>query len=184
MPKKSKVKITPCIITSRESMESSIAEIIRLKLEHAEETAAMEKEIAAIQADHQDALLGLASQIEAMEAGALIWCLKNRDLFKDKKSLDFLLATVGFRTTPHRVEKCHSKETWTSIARRLEALEWGSNYIRQPDPLPDKDKLLADRGQFTSDQLKLAGIRFEQDEDFFIKPKSEILDATSVPVAA
>jgi phage host-nuclease inhibitor protein Gam len=104
-------KLEPCIILSREALEATVADIVRLKLEHAEKTAAMEKEIAEVQKRHQEALLQTARQIETKEAGAYIYCQKNRaTLFPEKKSLDQLLAVIGFELTPWRVEKRNSKD--------------------------------------------------------------------------
>jgi len=89
-----------------------------------------------------------------------------------------LLATVGFETTPPRVEKTNSKDTFSKIALRLGNLAWGEAYLRFPDPELSKEKLLADRQVLTPEQLKEAGLRIEQDENFFIRPKSEVAQQT------
>jgi phage host-nuclease inhibitor protein Gam len=104
-------------------------------------------------------------------------------LFPDKKSIDLLLATVGYRTEPPSVEKCSKKDTWSAIAKRLEALDWGVRYITTPDPEVDKKALLADRDRLTAGQLSEAGIRFEQDEFFYITPKSDVAEKTVMEAA-
>ena len=179
-----KPKIIPCIITSRESLEATVADVVKLKLQAAELTAAMEQEIAAVQERHKRGILATSHQIDAKEAGIYVYCQANRaTLFSQKKSIDLLLATVGFETNPPSVEKLAKKDTWTSIAARLANLDWGQAYIVEPDPEISKTKLIADRAKLTAEQLKQVGIAITQEEQFFIRPKSQIA-ADTVQAAA
>lgn len=174
-----KRKIEPTIITSRPALEAVVADVVKLKLDHTAATAAMERDIADVQKRHQEYLLKLSQQLEAKEAAVFVYCQKNRaELFADKKSLDLLLATVGFELTPPRVEKLNSKDTFGKIALRLANLIWGEPYLRYPDAEVNKEKLLADRPMIAPDQLKEAGLKIEQDENFFIRPKSAVADQT------
>jgi phage host-nuclease inhibitor protein Gam len=173
-----KAKFTPCIVTSREGMEATVADVVRLKLEFAQKTAAMELEVAAVQKRYQAQLLEISNKIETKEAGIFVFCQTNRrELFAEKKSIDLLLATVGFRTEPPSVEK-KGKDTWGAIAKRLASLDWGVAYVTEPAPEIDKKALLADRAKLTPEQLDQAGIRFEADEVFYINPKSEVAEAS------
>lgn len=173
-----KRKIEPCIILSRQSLEATVADIVTLKLDHATATAAMETEIAEVQKKHQDGLLNLNRQIETREAGVFVYCQRNRkELFPEKKSLDLLLAVIGFENPPSSVKK-NSKSTWGQIALRLEGLDWGGPYVRYPDVEVNKEKLLADRKTLTEEQLNEAGIGIDQEEHFFIRPKSDIAEQT------
>ena len=172
-----KRKMEPCLINSRQALESVVADVVKLKLEHAQATAAMEKEIAGVQQRHQEELLGVSRQIEAKEAGVFVYCQKHRTaLFSEKKSVDLLLATVGFELTPPRVEKLNSRDTFGKIGLRLESLDWGAAYVRYPDPEINKERILADRALLNPDQLHEAGLKIEQDENFFIRPKSDIAE--------
>jgi len=178
--KTKKEKIIAVALLSREAMEATVADIVKLKLDHAQKTAAMEKEIAEVHKKHQDGILELCRQLESKEASVYTFCQRHRaELFPDKKSIDLLLAEVGFELTPHRVEKKSSKDTWGSIARRLQALDWaGEKYVREGDPEVDKQTLLKDREALTPEQLAEAGIKFDQDENFFIRPKSNVAAQT------
>lgn len=178
-----KPKITPCIVTSRESMSSVVSDIVALKLRIAEQTTLMEQEILAIQNKYKERLVEMGQQLEIKEAGAYIWCQSNPREFGEKKSIDFVSATVGYRTCPPKVSPLFSKDSDKSIARRLEALSWGEDYLSRPDPKPDKDKLLADRNRLTPEQLRQAGIKFEQEEVFYIEPKSQIVEASTQQAA-
>jgi phage host-nuclease inhibitor protein Gam len=172
-----KAKITPLIVTSREAMEAIVADIVSLKLDHVQRTALMEKEIADVQKRHQEGILTVAQQIQIKEAGVYTYCQAHRkELFADKKSLDLLLATIGFRDNPPSVEKATRKDTWDDIARRLETTEWGKDYLREVAPEVSKVKLLADREKLSVDQLREVGVKIDQDEEFFIKPKSEVAE--------
>lgn len=170
-------KLEPCIINSRPALECVVADVVKLKLEHTLASASMERELADVQKRHQDSLLSLARQIEVKEAAVFVYCQKHRaELFPERKSLDLLLASVGFETTPPRVEKINNKDTFGRIGLRLESLDWGAAYVRYPDPEVNKERLLADRAKLRPEQLQEAGIKIEQDENFFIRPKSEVAD--------
>lgn len=166
-----------CLVPSREALDATVSEIATLKLQHAAAKTALELEIAAAQERRQGQLLALAQQIESREAGVFLYCQKHRaELFPDKKSLDLPVATVGYRTDPPSVEKCSKKDTWRTIARRLEDLDWGNCYLTTPEPDVDKKALLADRARLTAAQLSAAGICFQQDEVFYITPKSPVAE--------
>jgi phage host-nuclease inhibitor protein Gam len=182
MSKKEKIAASP--VLSREALEAAVAEVATLKIQYAAAQAALELEIARVQERHQEQMLSLGKQIEIREAGIFVYCQQHRpQLFPGKKSMDFLLATVGFRTEPPSVEKCSRKDTWSSIAQRLEALAWGARYVNTPEPEVDKKALLADREKLTAEQLSEAGLRFEQDELFYITPKSEVAARTVLDAA-
>ena len=121
--------------------------------------------------------MDIGRQIEAREAGVFVYCQKNRSaLFPEKKSLDLLLATVGFELTPPRVDKLSGKDTFGKIGLRLENLDWGAAYVRYPDPEVNKEKILAERAKLKPEQLQEAGLTIEQDENFFIRPKSDVAE--------
>jgi len=170
-------KLEPCIISSRTALETVVADVVKLKIEQAQAMAAMEQEVAEVQKRHQENLLLLGRQIETREAGLFVYCQKNRfALFPEKKSLDLLLATIGFELTPPRVDKISGKDTFGKIGLRLENLDWGAAYVRYPDPEVNKEKILADRAKLTPQQLEEAGLTIEQNENFFIRPKSDALE--------
>jgi phage host-nuclease inhibitor protein Gam len=182
MNKKEKLRTIP--VVSREALDAAVAEVATLKLRFAAAKTEMELEIARVQERHQEQMLTLAKQIEIREAGIFVHCQQHREqLFPDKKSIDFLLATVGFRTEPPSVEKSSRKDTWAAVAQRLEASPWGARYVNNPEPEVDKKALLADREKFSLEQLSEAGIRFEQDEVFYITPKSEVAARTVLEAA-
>ena len=110
MSKKEKIQTVP--IVSREALDAAVAEVATLKIQYAAAKADLELEIARAQERRQEQMLALSQRIEAREAGVFVYCQQHRaQLFPDKKSIDFLLATVGFRTEPPSVEKSSRKDT-------------------------------------------------------------------------
>lgn len=175
-----KQNCTPPVITSREAMESVVADIVRLKLERIGRQAIMEAEMAAATKRHEPGILDLDKQIEVKEAGVYLYCTKNRaTLFEKAKSIETLLATVGFEFNPHTVEKKRKADTWSAIAKRLLGLDWGAPYVAEADPAVDKNALRNDRARLTKEQLAEAGIEIVQEEQFYIRPKSNIAEQST-----
>ncbi len=182
MNKKDTLEFTP--IATREGLDAAVAEVAALKFQLAAARSEMELEMARVQERRQGEMAILAKQIEIREAGVFTFCRAHRaQLFPGKKSIDFLMATVGFRTEPPSVQRTSRKENWSAIARRLESTDWGKRYLHTPEPELDKKALLADREKLTAEQLTQAGLRFDQPEQFYIAPKSELAPRTVLEAA-
>ena len=164
-------------ITSHESLDSAAADVVRLKIDLTKRTAAKDAEIAKIEKAFDAATLDLRDRIAALEADCAAYCEARRsdpELFRDgAKSRETSLCTLGFRTTPPRVETTNRKIKWADVVTRLSRLAWGKAYLRQSLPTVDKEALLADRQTLSEDRQNTAGIRFVQDEIFFLDPKPE-----------
>jgi len=184
-----KNKIPAVLVSSREAMTATVNDIVTAKLRHAEITAQMEQEIAAVQERYQERLTMLGREIQSKEAGVQLYCEQHRGReFATKKSIDLTLATVGFRETPYRVEKARSKDTWEEIAIRMAAITTrdgdgnaafsGESYVTYSEPALAKAALLQDRTRIPEDVLRAAGIRFAYDEVFYISPKSQVAGDT------
>lgn len=180
-----KEKFEPIIIQSREAMTAVVNAYAADKRAHAAETLAMEEEIAKVQARYQKRLDELGRAMQTAEAGLQVWAAQNRHTAfpVDVKSIDLQSATIGFRQTPHRVEKIRSKDTWPMIALRMAAYREsgfdGSDFVVYPDPELSKKKLLAERKEIPESALKAVQIRFEQDELFFIDVKSDVVEGVT-----
>lgn len=166
-------------ITSVESLDAAVADVVALKVQHTAAVAAKDKELVSLEKRHQLTIQTLADQIADQEAIIQDYCAANRDdLFTNKKSHETPLAVFGFEFTPYRVEKA-KKLKWADVLARLVRLPWGKAYVRNGAPSVDKDALLADREKFKNQQLVAAGIEFDRDEQFFIRPKPETARATN-----
>lgn len=176
---------SPLAITSLEALDARVAAVVRSRIQYTAALAAMEQEMAAVQKKHQARLGKLLEEIAADEDAVSAYCQAHRaELFPDKKSRETTLAVFGFELTPPRVEPSNRKIKWADVVARLIKLSWGKAYLNQPEPKPDKNALLADREQLSPEQLTAAGIRFCQEEQFFLRPKPETAADSTTEVAS
>jgi phage host-nuclease inhibitor protein Gam len=162
-------------IISTETLETTVADLVRYKIQHTAKTAEMDEAIAKLQKRYQTDLTTLTETIADLETAVEAYCASHRaELFPAKKSRETTAAIFGWRTSPPRVEPATRKLKWADIVARLQSLTWGSRYLRQADPKPDKETMLEDRSTFTPEQLTAMGIRIVQDEDcWYLDPKPE-----------
>ncbi|MCC6356940.1 MAG: host-nuclease inhibitor Gam family protein [Verrucomicrobiae bacterium] len=174
-------------VASKEAMIGVVAEIVRLRLRMAEVTAQMEQDVAEVQARYAPEIEELGRAVAANEVGVHAWALRNPKEFQVRRSIDLPSAEVGFRTSPPKVEKIRSKQTWEQIALVMTEYEYeadeaperfsGADYIRQPAPEIDKEKLIADRAKIPPQALEQIGVRIVQEDVFSIRPKSDLIGA-------
>lgn len=189
-------KFEPVLISSRDGMHAVVTQIVNDKLSLAGLKVEMEKEIAAIAEKYQGKIDALNRSVLMNEGGLQVWAERNPDQFGEKKSIDLPLARFGFRLSPHKVEKAKGVRNWDDVASRLIStlitedgtdnspfIFEGEDYVRYSEATVDKAKLLANRKNIPADALKAAGIFFEQEENFFFEPKSEVLEASSQEAA-
>lgn len=162
------------VITSEDAMRGLLNELCETQCLLAEQNAAHDMMITALNATHDDAVQPLRTRLAQLEASIQLFCVSHREtLFTDgKKSVEYSNAIVGFRDDPPAVGKLIKGDTDENIAERLSETEWGEIYMHWKAAL-DKKALLRDRETLTPQQLKLAGIRFDQEEKFFITPKAQ-----------
>jgi phage host-nuclease inhibitor protein Gam len=166
-------------ITSPESLDTHVAECVRLKIKLTQATARKDAEVAAVEKKHTGDITELNRSIAELEERVLEYCAAHRSaLFAERKSRETSLAVFGFELTPPRVETASRKIKWADVVSRLLRLPWGKAYLSTSAPKPDKNALLADREKLSSEQITAAGIQFCQDEQFFIRPKPETAEET------
>jgi len=167
-------------INSTEGLEAAVAEAVRKRILHTQAVAAKEAAAAALEQRYQGAIANLLEEIAELEAGIQDYSIAHRaTLFSSRKSRETSLAEFGFELTPPRVETAGKKVKWKDVVGRLLRLAWGAAYVRRPEAQPDKQALLADREKLSAEQCLAAGIRFCQDEQFFIRPKPETASTAS-----
>lgn len=114
-------------ITSPESLDATVANVVRLKINLTELTAAQDAETAAVVKRHQPGITRLNEQIAEVEGAVHEYCAAHRAvLFDAKKSRDTTLAVFGFEITPPRVETANKKIKWKDVVARLSRLVWES----------------------------------------------------------
>lgn len=163
-------------LNSIEALDATAAEVVRLKIFLTEMTAAKDAKVADLQQKFDEKALDVRQEIAGLETDCRQFCEAHRQdpaLFGGNKSRETSLCTMGFRTTPPKVATSSRRIKWADVITRLKRLAWGAAYLRTPEPSVDKEALLADRERLTDAQREQAGIRFEQDEIFFLEPKPE-----------
>jgi phage host-nuclease inhibitor protein Gam len=168
---KTRIKAHP-IVQTRAQMEALIGEIAKLQLERNGITAALDQEVTQIRKRFEGTLDTLQREIEIKTQLAQVWADTHPEEFGEKKSIEFVHAVVGFRTGNPTVKPIKKSFTVAAIVALLRKVTWGAKYIRQPDPVLNKEAILLDRETLTEQQLKSVGIKITQDESFYIDLKA------------
>lgn len=184
MPKK-KPAAPHALITSPLGLESAINLHVESSLSLLRRRAKQAKALAEMKAGHAEENRELESKVVGLETGIQLYCTTHRaELFPDEekaKSRTIGNATVGFRLNPFKVDKLLANDTFTAIAERLEAADWGGAFVGWTLELK-KDELLDHRADLTGAQLQQVGIQFTQGETFFLEPDTDLLEAARKPV--
>lgn len=180
--KKHNIAVT---IATVAAFEEVLNQYIDKSLDLAARKTAHESVVAALNANYARETEQLRSDVALTENSLALFAQERKtDLFDPgKKSREFANAIIGHRDNPPSVGKRLTKDTWEAIAARLDQLAWGEPYVETKLAVR-KDDLLRDRANLTDSQLVQAGIKFEQSETFFIKPKAESIDRVAVESAA
>lgn len=183
MPRK-KNNIVVAIATVA-AFEEVLNQYIDKSLDLATRKATHESVIASLNADFERDTEQLRGEVALTENSLALFAQERKtELFEQgKKSREFTNAIIGHRDNPPSVGKRLTKDTWEAIAARLDQLAWGEPYVETKLAVR-KDDLLRDRANLTDSQLVQAGIKFEQSETFFIKPKADSIDRVAVESAA
>jgi hypothetical protein len=158
-------------LLSREAVEQALGELALRRTRIIAEEQGMQEEITLARtrceedtkADRAEALR-IEEQLEA-------WAGEHGEEFEEKRSVDFIHGTVGFRLGQRQL-KTRSKWTWDRVLEGL--LNTMTDYVRRT-PEVDKVKLLRDASGeqpvLSPEQLAEMGVRVAQEEKFFVELK-------------
>lgn len=172
-----KINVNEPVIKSRAEMESLVGELAALMNEQNRVTLEMDAGKLKVAQQFEDRLGRLKKRIEEKTTIAAQWADMNPAEFGNKKSIEFVHATVGFRTGTPKVLPLKKSFTVELLIALLLKTIWGVRYIRQL-PSIDKDGLIADRKELGEAKLAEVGLKIVQDESFFVTPKGEALQTT------
>jgi phage host-nuclease inhibitor protein Gam len=182
MSKKTKTKPLFAVIPNEDALAAAANRYVELSLKLQKKKAAHEQRLAEANTEFDQDTAELVAEIAGLEAGCQLFAETHRELFPEDakdgpRSRAYRNAVIGFRWNPFKVEKRVGKDTFEAIAERLGAVPWGEPYLRQADPVVDKDALLKNQAELTEDQLATVGIKFTRGETFFIDPVFETAEA-------
>jgi len=135
--------------------------------------AEIDAKVSAIREQHREELAGLDADIDVeiklLESAAIA----NPDQFVEKKSVELLTGTLGFRT-PTPSLKTLAKYTWERVLKTLKARKLKAFYVVRESV--NKEAILAEREKLGEKGLAALGLRISQDETFYVEPKRETKD--------
>jgi phage host-nuclease inhibitor protein Gam len=167
-------------ITSRHELDAVVENIVQLQLNRAEIEREQEQEIAGVRQKFRAPLAEIERYLTLESTWVETWARNHPDTFRDRQSLALTHAVIGFRVSPHRVDRASRKWTWGTISEKLGEMAWGRRYLRQPALEVNKEALLADRADLSPAELRTVGLKIVQEERFFIAPhrETESIDAS------
>ena len=173
--RKSKTTTKRTSIGNREELESVFGEYAAAVIETAALKAELEESIRKTRAGYEAAFARLDETAAALLADVEAWAAGHPEEFKDRKSLELLHGTIGFRTSTPRVAIPRGTDE-DELAATL-AGEGLDCYVRLRREL-DKPAILAavaDVGDGGESEAVLAayGIRVRQSERFFAEVREE-----------
>lgn len=182
MSKKTKTKPMFAVIPNEDALAAAANRYVELRLKLNHKMVKHEQRIAEANTEFDQDTAELVAEIAGLESGCQLFAESHRELFPESakegpRSRQYRNAAIGFRWNPFKVEKRVGKDTFEAIAERLGAVPWGEPYLRQADPVVDKDALLKHQAELTEEQLAQVGIRFARGETFFIDPVFESAEA-------
>lgn len=119
----------------------------------------------------------LTTQIREATEQVRLWAVANPTEFSDKKSIEFGTGIIGFRTDPPSLGLL-SEWTWKKALKAVQELI--PTYIRNK-PEIDKEAILASREEsLMQNAIKGCGMKFVQEEKFFIDPNLDTVPTRQV----
>ena len=154
---------------SKEEYERSMAEYAAAEAREQSIKAKMEAEMNKVRAKYAEQLEDLAAAKEVHFQVVEQYACEHRDvLFKDKKKVEGMYGTIGFRTGSPKL-KLIAGFSWPDVTERCR--EFLPDYIKTSYDLA-KSKLLADRSkEEVASQFEKVGVQVVQEETFYLDPK-------------
>lgn len=166
----------------RPEAETRLGELAALTVERDQKLAELDAEIVRIRQERESEIQLLESRINTAFADLQAWAETHPEEFKDRRSIEMVHGTLGFRTGNPTL-KCLKGVTWEKVLERLNDQGLVA-YIRTKHE-PDKEKLLADRTEAVGQLFPKIGLQVGQANTFFVEPKRETLpDGTMDAVMA
>lgn len=185
--KKKKVTAATLVLHTEQAMIGTLNQYARTRHELNRLVAAHEAEVAALQAafDEDENIVQLRAEMAVLESSVGLFATNHRvQLFpEEKKSREYQVGTIGFRTDPPSVGLLLPKDTVGAVCDRLEETDWGADFVGY-EPKLQKAAILRERANLAEDQLKSVGLKIVQDEKFFIDLHSDALERIAKPVEA
>lgn len=162
---------TATTIKGREELEGVMGEFAQSFIARGQLALAMEERLALVRKDYETRLSDLDAEIEALLADLEAWAALNPAEFADRRSIDLVHGTIGFRTGNPTLKTIKGVK-WEHVLDMLKCSGLADRYVRKVEE-PNKDALLADREKIGADRLQTLGLRVDQTERFYVDARKE-----------
>lgn len=162
-------------ITTDEELEAALGRYAEAMLQHEALTVDLEERVRQVRAEYEERFAPLAATGEAILKDMAAWAAIHPERFKDRKSLELLHGTVGFRTGMPRVALERGRKEEDVVADMLEAGD-AEAFLRRVVEL-DRQRIIgawlgADSAAAEA-MLGRFGVSVKQTERFFAEIKRE-----------
>lgn len=154
-----------------------VGELAEMEIQSDELTAKMNSELDGIRARYEPKLQNLRGNINIRRDALEQWAEAHKDLFKEKRSIEFERGTIGFRVGQPQL-KVLAKRTWEKVKELLCSDKDLIIYTRANISVA-KDLILADRDNLSDEKLKKIGVKVVQEDTFYCEVKKD--EPTEVP---
>lgn len=173
----SKTREKKVLITKQLTSEEAEQEFANYATAHAKLqkiNAEMDVKITAIREKYQDDINKLNEQKEQSFEKLQHYAVNAPELFVKRRSIEMTHGFIGFRTGTPKL-KLGKGFTWAKVLDNLK--HYLPAYVRTVEE-PAKDRLLSDREvPEVKENLTKVGVLVDQDETFFVEPKTEAVTA-------
>lgn len=164
-------KIMAPLLKTPEQIEACVGEIARITATLKGVEAELETNIVQIRAQYEERVSELTADLKIELAMAERWAMEHKADWGERKSVELLHGTLGFRTGMPRMKFARGVTEEVVIDRLF---DFGLlSYIREKREL-NRDTIIADREKLNGTMEKL-GVFIEQSDRFFVEPKQDSL---------
>ncbi len=162
-------------LRSMEDVDKALLELGVASAEVQREEAKLNEEIQKLRASYDERTKNSQALIKAKEAEIEEYCLLNKTLFNDKRTIELTHGTVAMRTNPPKVSVLNKKYTLDLAVELLEKLGL-KKFVRAKKEV-DKEAILSDYAtkDITDEKLANVGLRIDQAEKFGYEIKWETI---------
>jgi phage host-nuclease inhibitor protein Gam len=166
---KTKTKSKSAAHLSRAEIENLIADVATAMNDHRRLAAEMDERLNVIREEYSEPLKECQAVINDRVPLIQSWAETHREEFGKRKSLEFGLGTIGWRTGTHKL-KTLAKWTWDRVLEKIKSLPAMKDYVRVKEEV-NRETIIADREHLGPEMLAAIGVRVVQEESFFVEPK-------------
>jgi len=163
------------VITSKEEAEATLGEVAKLQIEINGYVQKINEAINAARIEHEAAIAAASAKLDVKVLHLGTWAKANPSEFGDKRSIEFLHGTIGYRKGNPSVTQLRGH----TVDETIETLKIDApEFIRTKEEIDKEAILAADaKGELEAGELADYGLQISQTEKFYVEPKLEAVTA-------